>query len=78
MSLHVEVCMGGVPCVCKWMVLWHKESILAVGAELLLESGATLNPGRVIHLASTFSGGAYVRSSCVHLGLLARPQTQGS
>lgn len=70
--------MGGVPCVCKWMVLWHKESILAVGAELLLESWATLNPGRVIHLPSTFIGEVYIRSSCVHLGLLARPQTQGS
>lgn len=78
MSLHVEVCMGGVPCVCKWMVLWHKESTLAIGAKLLLESWATLNPGRVIHLPSAFSGGVYIRSSCVHLGLLARSQTLGS
>lgn len=53
--------MGGVPCVCKWMVLWHKESTLAVGAKLLLESWATLNPGRVIHLPSASSGGVYIK-----------------
>ena len=36
--------------------------------------GDTLNPGRVIRLPSTFSGGVCIRSSCVHLGLLASPQ----
>lgn len=39
MSLHVEVCMGGVPHVCEWMVLWHKESTLAGGAKVFPESG---------------------------------------
>lgn len=37
MSLHVEVCMGGVPRVCEWLVLWH-ESTLAGGAKVFPES----------------------------------------
>lgn len=38
--------------------------------------GDTLNPGRVIRLPSTLSSGLCIRSSCVHPGLLASPQTR--
>lgn len=37
--------------------------------------GDTLNPRRVINLLSAFGGRVCIRSSCVHLGLLAVPQT---
>lgn len=65
--------MGGVPPVCEWMVLWHKECTL-VEQSCSRNPGDTLNPVRVNHL-NAFGGGVCIKSSCVHLGLLAVPQT---
>lgn len=42
--------------VSVWMVLWHQEPFWLLEQSCLLESWATLNPGRVIHLPSAFSG----------------------
>lgn len=56
------------------MLLWHKGTTLAGRAKPSSESWGRCERRRVKHL-NAIGGGVCIKSSCVHLGFLAIPQT---